>query len=219
MTRTGEKTAFVFAGGGSLGAIQVGMLRVLLAAGVQPDFVIGSSAGAINAGYFAGAPNEEGVERLANIWSGLRGRDVFPFTFTSALGLLRHPGHFTDSIGLRRLIETNLPYKLLEDAVNPVHVTATDVEGVAVVEGTRARRNHGKRRDTGHLPACSHRWPLAHGRRYRRQHAHQGGGGPWSVTDRRASNGICLRLERAPQKSDRQGVARNHFVDRVATHP
>ncbi len=133
MTRTGEKTAFVFAGGGSLGAIQVGMLRVLLATGVQPDFVIGSSAGAINAGYFAGAPNEEGVERLANIWSGLRGRDVFPFTFTSALGLLRHPGHFTDSTGLRRLIETNLPYKLLEDAVIPVHVTATDVEGVAVL--------------------------------------------------------------------------------------
>src|ERR1700730_11113348 len=99
----------------------------------QPDFVIGSSAGAINAGYFAGAPHEEGVEKLANIWSDLRGRDVFPFTFTSALGLLRHPGHFTDSIGLRRLIETNLPYKLLEDAVIPVHVTATDVEGVAVL--------------------------------------------------------------------------------------
>src|SRR3984893_10724561 len=85
----------------------------------------------------SGAPNEEGVERLANFWSGLRGRDVFPFTFTSALGLLRHPGHFTDSNGLRRLIETNLPYKLLEAAVIPVHVTATDVEGVAVVEGTR----------------------------------------------------------------------------------
>jgi predicted acylesterase/phospholipase RssA len=28
-----DKTAFVFSGGGSLGAIQVGMLRVLLAAG------------------------------------------------------------------------------------------------------------------------------------------------------------------------------------------
>jgi NTE family protein len=123
----------VFAGGGSLGAIQVGMLRVLLAAGVLPDFTIGSSAGAINAGYFAGAPNAEGVERLAKIWSGLRGRDVFPFSFTSAFGLLRHPGHFSDPRGLRRLIETNLPYKLLENAVIPVHVTATDVEGAAVL--------------------------------------------------------------------------------------
>jgi NTE family protein len=133
ITRTEQKTAFVFAGGGSLGAIQVGMLRVLIAAGVRPDFVIGSSVGAINAGYFAGAPNEEGVERLAKIWSDLRGRDVFPFTFASAFGLLRHPGHFVDSKGLRRLIKTNLPYELLEDAAIPVHVTATDVEGMAVL--------------------------------------------------------------------------------------
>jgi predicted acylesterase/phospholipase RssA len=49
MTRTGQKTAFAFAGGGSLGAIQVGMLGVLLSAGVQPDFVVGASVGAINA--------------------------------------------------------------------------------------------------------------------------------------------------------------------------
>jgi NTE family protein len=48
----GQQTAFVFAGGGSLGAVQVGMLRVLLAAGVQPDFIIGTSVGAINAAYF-----------------------------------------------------------------------------------------------------------------------------------------------------------------------
>lgn len=61
MTRTGQKTAFAFAGGGSLGAIQVGMLRVLLSAGVRPDFVVGSSVGAMNAAYFAGAPNAEGV--------------------------------------------------------------------------------------------------------------------------------------------------------------
>ena len=35
------------------------MLDVLLAAGLQPDFVVGTSVGAINAGYFAGAPNAE----------------------------------------------------------------------------------------------------------------------------------------------------------------
>jgi NTE family protein len=118
MRQSGQKTAFVFAGGGSLGAIQVGMLRVLLSAGIQPDFVIGSSVGAINAGYFAGAPNGEGVENLAKIWSGLRGRDVFPFTFASALGLLRHPGHIIESRALRRLIEINLPYELLENAMD-----------------------------------------------------------------------------------------------------
>lgn len=123
----------MFAGGGSLGAIQVGMLRVLLSAGVQPDFVVGASAGAINAAYFAGAPNAEGVARLAEIWSGLRRREVFPVTFKSAFGLFRHPDSFIDSGGLRHLIETNLPYARLEDATIPVHVTATDVEGMVVV--------------------------------------------------------------------------------------
>ena len=37
------KTAFVLAGGGSLGAVQVGMLEVLADAGVKPDIVVGSS--------------------------------------------------------------------------------------------------------------------------------------------------------------------------------
>jgi predicted acylesterase/phospholipase RssA len=52
MTRPGQKIAFAFAGGGSRGAIQVGMLDVLLSARVQPDFVVGASVGAKNAAYW-----------------------------------------------------------------------------------------------------------------------------------------------------------------------
>ena len=132
MTGTEGKTAFVFAGGGSLGAIQVGMLRTLLAHGLRPDFVVGSSVGAINASYFAAAPDAEGVAALARIWSGLRRSDVFPVTFTSALGLLRHPGHLVDPIGLRRLLETNLPYERLEQAALPLHIMATNQQGQPV---------------------------------------------------------------------------------------
>jgi predicted patatin/cPLA2 family phospholipase len=47
------RTAFVFAGGSSLGAVQVGMLKALIANGWTTDFVVGSSVGAINAAYFA----------------------------------------------------------------------------------------------------------------------------------------------------------------------
>jgi NTE family protein len=118
MTSTGG-TAFVFTGGGSLGAIQVGMLRTLLSHGVRPDFVVGSSVGAINASYFAAAPNLDGVAALERIWSGLRRSDVFPLTLVSALGLLMHPGNLVDPVGLRRLIETNLPYRCLEEAPLP----------------------------------------------------------------------------------------------------
>ena len=132
MAWTTGKTAFVFAGGGSLGAIQIGMLRVLLSSGVQPDFVVGTSVGAINASYFAGAPNTEGVARLEQIWLGLRRADIFPLTLASAFGLFRHPDNIVDPGPLRRLIEKNLPYAHLEDALIPVHVVATDQQGLGI---------------------------------------------------------------------------------------
>lgn len=41
-------TAFVLSGGGSLGAVQVGILQALAAAGIEPDLLIGTSAGGLN---------------------------------------------------------------------------------------------------------------------------------------------------------------------------
>ncbi len=67
MARTGQKTAFVLAGGGSLGAMQVGMMDVLLAAGVQPDFVVGTSVGAINAAFRRSAECERRGEACENL--------------------------------------------------------------------------------------------------------------------------------------------------------
>lgn len=132
LTRSPGKTAFVFTGGGSLGAIQVGMLRALLSCGVAPDFVVGASVGAINASYFAGAPHMDGVAKLERIWSGLRRSDVFPFTLASAIGLIRHPGNVVDPSRLRRVIERNLPYARLEDARVPVSIMATNQQGQPV---------------------------------------------------------------------------------------
>lgn len=92
MSRVGtHTTAFVLAGGGSLGAIEVGMLRELLAWGEAPSFVVGASAGAINAAYFAASPTLEGVSKLEKIWRGLKRQDLFPFNLRSLLGLLTHP--------------------------------------------------------------------------------------------------------------------------------
>ena len=54
------KTAFVFAGGGSFGAIQVGMLRELVAHGVVPDLIVGASVGALNGIYFGCDPTPAG---------------------------------------------------------------------------------------------------------------------------------------------------------------
>ena len=41
-------TAFVLGGGGVRGAVEIGMVRALFEAGIQPDLVVGTSIGAIN---------------------------------------------------------------------------------------------------------------------------------------------------------------------------
>ena len=61
---TDRRVAFVFSGGVSLGAIQVGMLKALFEAGIKPDLLVGTSVGAINAAWIAGWPSKEGVAKL-----------------------------------------------------------------------------------------------------------------------------------------------------------
>ena len=136
-----SKTAFVFAGGGSFGAVQVGMLRTLVAHGVRADMVVGSSVGAMNGAYYAGMPTEEGVARLAAIWRSLRRRDVFPVTPKSLLGFLRRRDFLLGSHGLYQLVHTHLPYRVLEEAQVPLHIVATDLlsgEPVVLSQGEAA---------------------------------------------------------------------------------
>lgn len=125
--RASPPTAFVLAGGGSLGAIEVGMLQALLEWGEQPAFLVGASAGAINAAYFAGEPTNTGARELERIWCALKRSDVLPFNLGSVFGLLRRRDHLVDSSGLRRLLERHLPYRQLEDAALPVHLVASDM--------------------------------------------------------------------------------------------
>lgn len=126
-------TAWVLAGGGSFGAIQVGMLHALVAHGLRPDMVVGSSVGAINGAYFAGAPDADGLQQLAAIWCGLRRSMVFPIAWRNLLARTNGGGFAVDPSGLSGLLEQCLPYRMLEQARLPVHVVATDQLGGATV--------------------------------------------------------------------------------------
>ena len=122
-------TAFVLSGGGSLGAVQVGMLQALAERDVHPDLLIGTSAGAINAAYLAGhGAGRKAVEELATIWRGLRRQDVFPFDpLRHLLALAGSRPALCSDRNLRRLIESHLPYGNLEDAAIPLHIVTTDL--------------------------------------------------------------------------------------------
>ncbi len=130
-----RNTAFVLAGGGSLGAVQVGMLKALSRQGIVADFVVGASAGAINGAYYAADPDEAGIARLERIWRGLRRADIFPLSLAGSLSwLLGRRDYLATPAPLRALIESELPYRQLQQARLPCHVVATDVlDGTEVV--------------------------------------------------------------------------------------
>jgi NTE family protein len=72
--RTEKKTALpgqvvlVLQGGGALGAYQVGVYQALHEAGIEPDWVIGTSIGAINAALIVGNPPDERMKKLDDFW-------------------------------------------------------------------------------------------------------------------------------------------------------
>jgi NTE family protein len=62
------QVVLVLQGGGALGAYQTGVFEALHAAGIEPDWVIGTSIGAINAALIAGNAPEARLERLDAFW-------------------------------------------------------------------------------------------------------------------------------------------------------
>src|SRR6266487_7054610 len=62
------QVVMVLQGGGALGAYQVGVYQALHEAGIEPDWVIGTSVGAINGALITGNPPERRVERLHAFW-------------------------------------------------------------------------------------------------------------------------------------------------------
>jgi len=62
------QVVLVLQGGGALGAYQVGVYEALHDAGIEPDWVIGTSIGAINAAIIAGSPPRERMARLNDFW-------------------------------------------------------------------------------------------------------------------------------------------------------
>ena len=67
--------SLVLQGGGALGAYQAGVYQALHEAGLEPDWVVGVSIGAINSSIIAGNPRERRLERLEEFWSTVTSRD------------------------------------------------------------------------------------------------------------------------------------------------
>ncbi len=100
------QVVLVMQGGGALGAYQVGVYQALHEAGIDPDWVIGTSIGAINAALIAGNKSEDRLDRLTAFWKRVEQSDMFGMS-ASAFGVAMR-NMFTVNMGLPGFFRPNL---------------------------------------------------------------------------------------------------------------
>ena len=123
--------AFVLSGAGNRGPVEVGALRALVEADLKPEFIVGTSAGAINSSYVAAHGLSLPVlEQVRQQWQGATADVVYPGNLvTIAWRLLSKQNSLFSSGGLRSLIKSGLPagVETYSQLKLPLYVAAVDL--------------------------------------------------------------------------------------------
>ncbi len=128
MLQKEPKTAFVFSGGASLGAVEVGMLKAVVEQGHSADMVFGTSVGSLNGALYAFDPTIEGVKKLEEIWRKIKTFDVFtPSVITPIKNIATFNQYLISPKNLKKLIIENMKYSKIEQTKIPLFITATDI--------------------------------------------------------------------------------------------
>ena len=145
------QVVLVLQGGGALGAYQAGVYEALCGAGTEPDWVIGTSIGAFNAGLIAANARENRLPRLREFWKRVEQDSPFGNYATLAGGIpsLFAPRPMTwgvntqarvgldaaswyDTAPLRKTLESLIDLRVLNEAktrltVGAVHVRTSEM--------------------------------------------------------------------------------------------
>lgn len=129
----GEKTAFVLGGGGKWGAVEVGMLKALDEAGIEPDLLLGTSIGAFNGSVMASTPGSTGVERLTGLWEEISDSDLLKGDFFArAKSVATMQPAIQSSAAIRRLLESvHEADARIEDLKLPFQCVAAQIENAS----------------------------------------------------------------------------------------
>lgn len=152
-----DRIALLLQGGGALGAYQVGVFEALTEHGYTPDWIAGTSIGAINGALIAGNAPQQRLARLDEFWRGIASEDPFKFApqadslrrfdgFLSAMhslvlgqaGFFRprlnpfggsdaETASFYDTTPLKRTLERLVDFDLLNDGGMRLSVGAVSV--------------------------------------------------------------------------------------------
>ena len=90
LAKTAAIRQLAFSGGGSFGAVEIGILKHLIEVGLEPqDLYTGISAGALNAGFLSYYTDiRAGVDVATNIYGTIRNRDIYKVLSTTGISLL-----------------------------------------------------------------------------------------------------------------------------------
>lgn len=97
-----EQVVLVFQGGGALGAYQAGVFQALQDVGIEPNWIVGTSIGAINAALICGNRPEDRLPALEEFWK-----------------LVSHKSHFPIWPGMEQVFQ----------AISNVHTTSWGIRG------------------------------------------------------------------------------------------
>jgi len=130
------KVAFVGSGGASKGIAHLGVIKAMEELGIEADIVVGASAGAIAASFYAqGFRADQMMDWFKPFW---KRRDEFGMRARHFFGLpnaeqMRHPGYLTSGLFSIDRFEAFLRQKLPVNNFNQLNkslfVTAADVDG------------------------------------------------------------------------------------------
>lgn len=126
------KRAFVLGGGGRWGAVELGMLKALVDAGIEPDLVLGTSIGAFNGAVFAADPTQAGIDHLEQLWRGVAEQNLLAARpLDRARTLYRTRLAIQDPAPLRELLTEALPVSRIEELAVPFQCVAACIERAA----------------------------------------------------------------------------------------
>lgn len=118
---------FALSGGGNLGSMQAGAILGLVEAGIEPDLIVGSSVGALNAAFLSSRPGVAGAKALVDAWCSLKRASVVTLNPLAPLaGLVGVRDHLFSAKRLRTTISGWIETKRIEDARLRFAVATTD---------------------------------------------------------------------------------------------
>lgn len=118
----------VLSGGGSMGALQAGVLLVLVRKGFRPRRIVGTSVGALNGAFLAFHPTPDGAQELVEIWRGLEKERYLRINPVSiAYRLASRQTHLFRNDFLHQLIATHTVTDDFSATEVPFYVAATNL--------------------------------------------------------------------------------------------